>query len=224
MNKLKKLNKSVKMIIGGIDEAGRGPVIGPLIIAGVTFKKDKIKRLKRIGVRDSKKINPKKRKNLEPQIKDLANEYYIKEISPKKIDEIMAKNSLNQLETIEFTKIIKKLKSDKLYSDYIDKNSKYKLENSKKEIIVKKKADDLYPSVSAASILAKVKRDQTIDKINNKTKEGPEIGSGYPSDKKTQEFLKWWYKNNKEFPNYVRKSWKTLDKIRTTIETQKLIN
>ena len=211
------------MIIGGIDEAGRGPVIGPLVISAVSFKENKIKELERLGVKDSKKLNPQKRRNLEVKIKDLSTDYQIKEIKPEKIDNIRSKSNLNQFEANLFLKLLKNLKADTLYSDWIDRNFKKKLSNNfDKDITVKRKADELFLPVSAASILAKVKRDQTVNKINSKNPDAPAIGSGYPSDEKTQKFLKWWYEENNNFPNFARKSWKTLDKIRTEVETQRL--
>ncbi len=88
------------------------------------------------------------------------------------------------------------------------------------EVIASHKAEDKYPIVAAASILAKVKRDDLIKKIEEKV--GVSFGSGYPSDPKTRSFLEEYYKLNNSFPDFVRTEWKTLSNIKCSIDQRKL--
>jgi ribonuclease HII len=74
-------------------------------------------------------------------------------------------------------------------------------------------ADAIYPVVSAASIIAKVRRDELIEELKKEL--GIDFGSGYPSDPKTKEFLiKWGKKHSGKFPEIVRQSWQTVENIR----------
>lgn len=205
-------------IICGIDEAGRGPVIGPLILCGVCFEESKLPFLKEIGVRDSKKLSPKRRKELAKTIKDNCFSFEIIKVSAKEIDKRETiRITLNQLEEQKMADIINKLKPDVIYIDAVDVNEdrfgksiKRSLDYSPNKIISKHRADDIYPIVSAASIIAKDTRDDVIDKLKEKY---GEFGSGYPSDKRTTDFLRNWAIKNKNFPPFVRKSWETTKTI-----------
>lgn len=205
-------------IICGIDEAGRGPVIGPLILCGVCFEESQLPFLKKIGVRDSKKLSPKRRKELAKTIKDNCLSFEIISVSAKEIDKReTAKITLNRLEELKMSDIINKLRPDVIYIDAVDVNEERfgksierLLNYSPNKIISKHKADDLFPIVSAASIIAKDTRDDVIDKFKQKYSD---IGSGYPSDKRTTDFLRNWIKKNKNFPPFVRISWETTKKI-----------
>jgi len=211
------------MRVLGIDEAGRGPVIGPMVIAGAMIEEDKMSYLKEIGVRDSKELSRQKREEIFNELMklDIKIKYYI--IPPAMIDYYVEKKKLNLLEFDYFCKIIEELKPDKVFIDSFTKNTDklkeaiYNKLSYKPEVIVEIKADKKYPIVSAASIIAKVIRDNEIDKIKRET--GIDFGSGYPSDKKTIDTLK----NNYEIiKDYVRKSWFTVRRIR--MEKQKKIN
>ncbi|MEM3755311.1 MAG: ribonuclease HII, partial [Candidatus Bathyarchaeia archaeon] len=186
-------------LIAGIDDAGRGPVIGPLIIAGILIDENKISELIKIGVKDSKKLFPSLRKVLFNEIIKLVNDYAFIEITPSQIDEVVEKGKklykLNFLEAKAMAKVILMLKPkpEVVYVDSSDINPSRFAEQILNEIPFKIKiisehhADENYPVVSAASILAKVKRDESIDRI--KSKYG-DFGSGYPQDPKTLKFLK----------------------------------
>ena len=202
-------------MICGMDEAGRGPVIGPLVIAGVTFENDL--ELIENKVRDSKKIAPKRREILSKRIKESAVNYEINLISALDIDRMRKVMTLNEIEVNVFSKIIEKLKPDICYVDAADVNDerfgKNILSNLsfKPEIISKHKADDIYPIVGAASILAKTKRDEEVQMIAQKLEKKltMPLGSGYPSDPVTQKFLKKWVKTFGKLPPHTRHSWKT---------------
>jgi len=141
----------------------KGPVIGPLVIAGVAFTDDK--KLMELKVRDSKKCSPKRRENLAKQIKEIALNYEILVIPASAIDDMRKVMTLNEIEVNAFIKVIKKLKPELCYVDSADVNEERFANdilsglNYKPTIISKHKADDIYPVVSAASILAKTKRD-----------------------------------------------------------------
>ncbi len=201
------------MIVCGVDEAGRGPVIGPLVICGLCADEDEIKNF---NVKDSKLLSPKRREYLFDKIISTAKKYVIKIIPPEKLDEMMREMTINEIEEIYFAEIIDELKPQIVIVDAVDVDEKRFEENLKKrlkfeiKIISKHKADRDYPIVSAASIIAKVTRDREIEKIK---KEIGDFGSGYPADPRTMNFLMEYYKNNGSLPKYVRKTWKTVRKI-----------
>ncbi len=215
-------------MICGVDEAGRGPVIGPLVVAGVTIENDSD--LISLKVRDSKKCSPKQREYLADRIKELANNYEIMIIHASDIDDMRKVMTLNEVEVNAFSKIITKLKPDRCYVDSADVNDKrFGMDilsrlNFKPEIISKHKADELFPIVGAASILAKTVRDEKVRMIERELikKLNLPLGSGYPADKVTQNFLKEWIKKFGELPPYIRYSWKTTQKLLNEIKNSKL--
>lgn len=200
------------MMICGIDEAGRGPAIGPMVVAGVKVNDDG--KLIEMGVKDSKMLSAKRREELEDKIKK-CSEFTIKRISASDIDELRKSNSLNKIEANFFAEIVDELceVDDVCYMDSASTDEdKYGAKvkdqvSSEVEIISKHEADLDYPVVSAASIIAKVERDRQIEKISEEI--GKNIGSGYPSDQRTRQFLKEWISNNDSLPPHSRKSWKT---------------
>lgn len=206
-------------MICGVDEAGRGPVIGPLIIAGVKFTDDS--KLVEFKVKDSKKLTPKKRELLAIKIKKYCIDYEILVIPAKDIDDMRKVMTLNEIEVNAFSKIIKKLKPNLCYVDSADVNEKRFADDIlanlsfKPNIVSKHKADDIYPIVSAASILAKTKRDDEIRKISFELEKKLNLpmGSGYPADSTTQKFLRKWLDSYKSLPPHVRRSWVTIKNI-----------
>ena len=179
------------MRVAGVDEAGRGCAIGPLVIAAAVFEEETLPILKEIGVKDSKKVSPKKREKLEVQIKEHAIDYRIYEIQPKTIDQVVFRSiplrRLNYLETMIMAKLVRDLCPDLVHMDPPDVDNtrcaeqlqsviKYPL-----EVICEPKADLKYVSTGAASILAKVRRDQIIKELREKH---GDFNSGYSSDKK----------------------------------------
>ena len=197
------------MLVCGVDDAGRGSVLGPLVIAGISIEKNKIKHLVKIGVKDSKQLSPQSREKLYEQILLIVDGYYVAKISPRIIDKSVNKNLLNQLEANYMAKVIKKLEAGASYVDSCDVNPKrfgLYISNIAKtgKIISSHHADRKYPVVSAASIIAKVSRDREIEKL----RKNHDLGSGYPSDSKTMGFIKNWISQNGGVPVFVRKSWK----------------
>ncbi len=206
-------------MICGIDEAGRGPVLGPLVIAGVTFQDDT--KLIEYKVRDSKKCSPERRESLAKQIKEIALNYEILVIPASDIDDMRKVITLNEIEVNAFIKVIKKLKPEVCYVDSADVNEQRFATDIlsgltfKPTIISKHKADDIYPIVSAASILAKTKRDEEIQKIAQELEKklNLPLGSGYPADPITQKFFRTWFEKFGKLPPHTRHSWNTSKKI-----------
>ncbi len=210
---------NLEEIIVGIDEAGRGPVIGPLVICAYAISKKDIDKLIKLKVKDSKLLSKKRRNELYSQLISIAADYKVKHLSAAEIDELRKNYTLNIIEQRMMLKLAKDLKTipSEIYIDAADVNAKrfggvFETEFSNAKIISKHKADLLFPVVSAASIIAKKERDDEIAKISNKI--GEEIGSGYPADPVTREFLNRYYAKNKKFPPYVRESWDTVKKIK----------
>jgi len=199
------------MLVCGVDDAGRGSVLGPLVIAGISIEQKNIKQLVKIGVKDSKQLSPQLREKLYEQILSLVEGYHVAKIPPKTIDKSVSKNLLNQLEANYMAKVIKKLQANSSYVDSCDVNPKrfgLYISNLAKtgKIISSHHADRKYPVVSAASIIAKVNRDREIEKL----RKNHALGSGYPSDPKTMKFIKEWVSQNGDVPVFVRKSWKPI--------------
>jgi ribonuclease HII len=213
-------------LIAGVDEAGRGCVIGPLAIAGVMMKESNLHLLKDIGVKDSKLLTPQKRKTLSIEIMRLVEKYAVLKLEPLEIDRVVKSerklHKLNRLEAQTMARIIEDLKPDTVYVDAADVletrfRSHIQEELSiKTTIISEHKADRTYPIVSAASIVAKVERDRSIALLS---KEHGDFGSGYLTDPKTMVFLKKWLKAHSDYPDFVRKSWKPAKKAKDENKT-----
>lgn len=200
----------------GIDEAGRGSVIGPLVICGVLIEESKIELLKE--AKDSKLLSPKRREKLEKKIKEVVKDFAVIKISSEEIDKLRSEKNLNNIEIENMQKIINLFNPDVVIIDSPEKNVKKferkireKIKNNNIEIICENYADRKYKVVSAASIIAKVERDREIEKIKKEYK--IDFGSGYPSDERTIKFLENIIKNEKELPKFIRKSWLTVKRL-----------
>jgi ribonuclease HII len=206
-----------------------GCVIGPLVIAGVSIKKEATRELSSIGVRDSKVLSPTQRTNLAIAIRNIAHDIFIVELPPEEIDEYVLKGrklrKLNYLEATAMAKVIRKLNPAIAYVDSSDVRPERFADDIQEHlvkrirIISEHHADQKYPVVSAASIIAKVTRDQRIAEIENQY---GDFGSGYPSDERTILFLEDWVRKHGSFPGFVRKSWKTISRIEQGIRQTKL--
>ena len=204
----------------GIDDAGRGPVIGPMVLAGVLADEREIAKFKELNVRDSKMITAKRRRFLAREIKKIALGYHIIETFPSEIDEkINHKINLNKIEALKAAEIIniliKKVPEAEVIIDCPSSNTRtwqnyvYEHLHGKDKIKLKceHKADFKYRVVSAASILAKVTRDNEIDKI--KKQYNIHCGSGYPSDPMCKKFLETDKAKELAKIGLIRKSWAT---------------
>ena len=206
--------------VGGIDEAGRGALIGPMIIAGVSIISSKLTLLQESNVKDSKMLLPSTRRRLYDLIVGNAEKVSVLEVSPKEIDKYVKYGKklrrLNYLEAIMMAKIVEALNVGMVYVDSPDVKPErltsdiLSLSKVKPKIVAEHHADQNYVVVSAASIIAKVTRDRKIDEL---AKEYGFFGSGYPSDPRTMEFVKNWVEIKGNLPDFVRQLWKSLKKI-----------
>ncbi len=203
----------------GIDEAGRGPMIGPMVICGLLIDSENLDKLEQIGVRDSKTLSHSRRLKLKEQIEKVASKIVIRSVSAADIDRLRKRTTLNEIEVKEFASIAKELKPQEIYLDAADVNAERfgeKVGNlsglaSKGALIVSEhRADSKYSVVSAASIIAKVERDRTIADYHKKY---GDFGSGYPSDSKTVDFVRNLVKSNRKLPPIIRKSWDSVRRI-----------
>ncbi|MCX9024904.1 MAG: ribonuclease HII [Candidatus Methanoperedens sp.] len=204
-------------MISGIDEAGKGPVLGPMCVAGVLLNENKLDALTQLGVKDSKQLTAKRREILAVGIKKLVDKYFILEVSPFQIDELRKLMTMNEIMVVSYAKVLEELKPDHAFVDAADVIADRFGENIRKkytrdlEITSEHKADVKYPIVSAASILAKVRRDALVKELEKNA--GVEIGSGYPADPKTISFLEGWVQEYGSLPDFARSSWETSKKL-----------
>jgi ribonuclease HII len=209
----------------GVDEAGRGPVIGPLVIAGMMLDEKDLPELEKLKVKDSKLLTPKQRELLAKKLRKFRHEVII--IPPDEIDQAVKGDdglNLNWLEARKTAEIINELKPDKAIIDSPSPNTKaYKsyvrdyLHDKKTEIIAEHKADVKYPVVSAASIIAKSTREEEVRKIEKIV--GQSIGSGYPSNPICRQFLE---ANWDRYPDIFRKSWASYKRVIKKMGQKKL--
>lgn len=210
-------------MICGVDEAGRGPVLGPMVIAAVMIEDDSA--LREMGVKDSKKLTPAARERLATKIEGLS--VIERRIVPaEEIDEAMRRMTLNEFEARVFASLLDRLRPDIAYVDAADVDeNRFKLMIRRRldfapEFVCCHKADELYPVVSAASIVAKVCRDAEILKIENEMHEP--VGSGYASDPKTIAFLERWTRERGDLPPHTRRSWIPAKKAKVMAQNSKL--
>jgi len=212
----------------GIDEAGRGAVIGPMVIAGVLIEKRDEQVLKELKVRDSKLLTVRQREFFYHKVADIAKDYLVIKIPANEIDELRKTKNLNRIEAEKMAEIIRALKPDVAVVDApqvsADKFKQYlsALAKNDTEIIAENKADKNYPVVAAASVLAKVERDREIEKIKKMV--GVDFGVGYSHDERTIKFLQELIDKDKKFPDFVRKSWITAIDIKDKKEQKTLMD
>lgn len=196
-------------MICGVDEAGRGPMLGPLVVGAVWCSDDRL--LRRLGVKDSKQLSKETREHMYSRIDRDADAWAVEVMDAEEIDRLMSQESLNEIELGMFAKVAGKRSFDTLYADCPDVDAErfgrilsVHIGGGTK-VVAEHKADARYPVVSAASIMAKVTRDRIISDISREF--GTEVGSGYPSDRTTVEFVQKWIKEHGVAPKHTRCSW-----------------
>lgn len=210
-------------LIAGVDDAGRGPIIGPLVVAGVLSTEDRARELSAMGVKDSKLLTPDVRTRLAVKVRELAVKVSVVEVQPKEIDEVVLHGGkfrkLNFLEAKLMAQVITELSPKKAYVDASDVNEERYAETireflpselKKIRVVSEHHADRTYPIVSAASIIAKVRRDEVVEGL---CRQYGNFGSGYITDQRTLDFLRGWRRTHAEYPPIVRLSWKTIKEI-----------
>ena len=210
------------MLIIGVDDAGRGPIIGPMILAGVLVSEEQEKILKQHGIRDSKMLTHSQRLRMAEIIEKNVISKVVVKAFPKEVDEFVESGvNLNMLEAKNTAEVINALnKKGEKIKVIIDCPSVNKLNwlgkmkkfiSSEDNLIMhcEHKADRDYVAVSAASILAKCAREEEVSKIK---KQYGDIGSGYPADPVTKKFLKDRGEKLRD-SGIFRKSWSTWKKM-----------
>ena len=207
----------------GVDEAGRGPVMGPLVVGAVYVEDDDV--LRSIGVKDSKKLTPRRREAMYDEIVSAVEGYSIITLSAEEIDTKRERMSLNMVEMEMFAEAVSRMPVTRVYVDCPDPNEEkfgnmlsVRINNT--PVTARHKADDTYPVVSAASILAKVTRDRLIAEISEEF--GENIGSGYPSDPVTIAFIEKWLKEKGCTPRHTRNSWDTVRNLKSRLLVRKI--
>ena len=207
-------------LIGGVDEAGRGCLLGPLVVAGVSVTKDGAKALRDLGVKDSKLLSRKRREKMSVEIEALCERVHLERIPPAEIDKVVLAGRrlrrLNYLEALYFARVIDRLDAWKTtvdaadviprrFRDQISRNL-----SSPCSVRAAHRADSNVPVVSAASILAKVDRDRQVAALREKH---GDFGTGYPSDPVTRAFFIDAIKKGEPLPACIRRSWKSWDRL-----------
>ena len=211
-----------EMLVVGIDEAGAGPVLGPMVFCAVVLSRGVEAILKAEGVRDSKDVPASKRELLRNRVVEEATEYDLIVVDAADIDRRRSKGeSMNKIKVQAVSDLLHGLQSnpDTAYIDAFDGIATKHDDEFRKQLIGKgpkntivvseHRADSRYTVVGAASLIAKTKRDSMMRQLEKG--EGVTLGSGYPSDPKTLNYLA---QCNGIFPSFVRQSWKTVDRFR----------
>ena len=202
-------------MIAGIDEAGRGPVIGPLVVCSASCRREDEKQLKKLASKDSKQLTPEQRVAAYDKLKGFVTFRWV-EVSAMDLNKLMDTMSLNDIEAKVMADLVKKLPDGDTMIDMPDRYA-WTFRKRMEKFGVNKfeaehKADENYPIVAAASICAKIMRDHKIEEIRKAT---CDFGSGYPGDPKTVAALKD-KPSRKLLEPFIRQKWKTLENIKQT--------
>jgi len=207
------------MLLLGADEAGKGPVIGSMFVAGLVVEEERLFDLAGFGVRDSKQLAPAKREILAKKIGRVAADQYILEISPQVIDELRHVMTMNEIMVRSFAQVVQRLHADRAILDAADVDAGRFAQRvraaseTSMQLIAEHKADEHHLVVSAASILAKARRDASMRELEASL--NCKIGSGYPHDSDTIDFLTRYVRENRDLPPCARHSWATAQRIKS---------
>ncbi|MBD3159099.1 MAG: ribonuclease HII [Candidatus Lokiarchaeota archaeon] len=217
---------TILQLVAGVDEAGRGPMIGPMVVCGVAFDVADIQRLESLGVKDSKLLTATRREELYEHISELAENMVITPISAAQIDDARKRGiSLNDIELDAFVSIINELQPSEVFVDAADVDAdrfgRQIIERCTLtpncSVVSEHRADITYPVVSAASVLAKVERDHRIEELH--AIHG-DFGSGYPSDSVSVGFIQAVVSETGDVPDIVRRTWSPVRKILLDAKTE----
>ncbi len=201
----------------GIDEAGRGSLLGPLVVGGFLVGPEYLDRLSALGVKDSKLLSPPQRETLYQKLRAFGRCAAVA-IAPREIDRWVSRGQLNQLEARSFATLIRRYHPTEVYVDACDpEETRFarqvrRFAHTRSRIVARHHADRDIPVVSAASIVAKVRRDRAIERLRRQI--GTEIGSGYPSDKSTIEYARSILRQGLTETPWVRHSWSTARRLK----------
>ncbi|MFP4546478.1 MAG: ribonuclease HII [Methanomassiliicoccales archaeon] len=201
-------------MICGVDEAGRGPVMGPMVVAAVMIEGEGP--LTELGVKDSKQLTPARRSALSVSISEIC-QMEVRAIGPEEIDHHRGSMSLNAIEVEAFASLINRLRPRRAFVDAVDvdpgrmRSHLEGMVGSEVEVTCQHRADECFPVVSAASIVAKVIRDRLMREVEEEL--GGPVGSGYAHDPVTRAFLEKWIRDHGDLPPHTRRSWITAKRM-----------
>ncbi|MDT8358455.1 MAG: ribonuclease HII [Methanomicrobiaceae archaeon] len=193
-----------------MDEAGKGAVLGPLVVAGVACPSSSV--LEGLGIRDSKLLSPKKREELYPEILSRCHVHTL-QIAPDQIDLLRSTRTMNEICAASHAEVISVLSPEIAYVDACDVNAiRYgwaveALLSRSCPVVAEHHAETAHLPVAAASIVAKVERDHAVRVLEE---DYGVVGSGYPSDPFTLSFLDTYIAAHRHPPPCSRRSWKTV--------------
>ncbi|HVM44376.1 MAG TPA: ribonuclease HII [Candidatus Thermoplasmatota archaeon] len=197
-----------------MDEAGRGPVLGPLVVAAVLV--DSERELRKLKVKDSKLLSPAKREELAPLIREVARRVELRVVPAEELNARMPGENLNEIEVEAFAELLERLAPSSAVLDACDVNADRFGRNVGARVshacAIKSvhEADAKHPVVAAASILAKVERDRLMAQISA---EHGACGSGYSHDVHTQQWLAAYVRAHNRLPTFARREWETSKRL-----------
>jgi ribonuclease HII len=201
----------------GIDEAGRGSVLGPLVVGGFCCDEDRLPEVVAAGARDSKLLSPRQRSVVYRGLASLGAVRSVA-LAPRTIDRYVARGGLNELELHAFASLVRILRPDVVYVDACDPDAERfgrrlaALAGTGVGIVSRHRADRDVPVVGAASVVAKVRRDAALARLAARA--GEEIGSGYPSDPDTRRCVERHARDGGRVPSWMRRSWETVQRVK----------
>ena len=200
----------------GIDEAGRGAWIGPLVVGAVAVPRDRLASVAETGARDSKTLSPARREAIYERLLGCARVGSV-EASPALIDRHVRDGKLNELEAALFGELARGFAPAEARVDACDANARRfgarVARHAGPTVLVRAHhhADATDPLVGAASIVAKVRRDRAIRALADRL--GAEVGSGYPSDPTTVAYVRRTVAPGDARPEWLRSSWATTRRV-----------
>jgi ribonuclease HII len=230
--------RSTRVMYVGADEAGKGPVLGPMIAAAVRADPDRLPE----GIDDSKRLAPARREDLAEGIRsDSGTIVGVGAVEPSEIDD--PETDMNSLTVAAQARAIaaalhsidRESSDDEAIRLVVDAGDVSEDRFARRlreategllredadfrgpvpilEVDARHGADEDDPVVGAASILAKVERDRRMAAINASHPDRGPVGSGYPSDPDTRAFLETYVDETGAFPTCTRRTWATCDRI-----------
>lgn len=205
----------------GLDEAGRGSVLGPLVVGAFLTPDLSDEQLLGMGVKDSKLVKPAAREEIYAELRKRGKVLAFR-AEPALIDRYTFQGRLNELELEMMSRLVARLSPSEVYADACDPDADRFARRLKDmavhrgwsgKVVARHKADRDLPVVGAASIVAKVTRDRAIARLQERSIK--RLGSGYPSDPLTRDFLKRSMREGQGLPAFVRRSWSTLDTLKS---------
>jgi ribonuclease HII len=203
-------------LVLGLDEAGRGSLVGPLVVGGFLLPRAKLPELPGLGVRDSKLLSPQRREEVYERLRSTGRCLSVA-LAPRTVDAHVRHHGLNGLEAQAFARLVREARPSEAFADACDVlparfgELVERLSGGCAPVRSSHRADRLVPVVGAASIVAKVRRDRAIARLRGSL--GSDLGSGYPSDERTIRFVRSVLLRGGEPPSWLRRSWSTTQRL-----------